>query len=107
MRSFWSSKKRFQRKKKINESLQGVQEFLSHRSKVSHFLNLLGSENDTILNALNELEALCEQESERLGELENINPEEILNRLESLSALKHRYGGVEEALEYLESKRKN
>ncbi|CAM3633364.1 DNA repair protein [Helicobacter ganmani] len=99
-------KKEISKKEKINESLQGVQEFLSHRSKVSHFLNLLGSENDTILNALNELEALCEQESERLGELENINPEEILNRLESLSALKHRYGGVEEALEYLESKKK-
>lgn len=98
-------KKEISKKEKINESLQKVQEFLSHTPQVSCFLNLIGKESDFILNALNELEELCAQESERLGELDNINPEEILNRLEALSALKHRYGGVEEALEYLESKK--
>ncbi|WP_297810556.1 AAA family ATPase [uncultured Helicobacter sp.] len=99
-------KKEISKKEKINESLQEVQEFLNHSPQVSHFLNLIGRENDSILNAFSELEELCAQESERLGELENINPEEILNRLESLGALKHRYGGVEEALEYLEVKKR-
>lgn len=98
-------KKELSKKEKINESLQRVQEFLSHRQHISYFLNLIGKEDDSILNALNELEELCERESERLGDLENINPEEILNRIETLSALKTRYGGVEEALEYLEAKK--
>ncbi|TLD80342.1 DNA repair protein [Helicobacter sp. MIT 11-5569] len=103
-------KKEISKKEKINESLQDVREFLNHSHKVSHFLNLIQNnekESDSILNALNALEELCEQESERLETLEMTNPEEILNRIEALSALKHRYGGVDEALEYLENKKQD
>lgn len=99
-------KKEISKKEKISESLQEVQGFLNQSHCVAHFLNLIGKENDFITNALNELEELCAQESERLGELENANVEEVLNRIEALSALKNRYGGIEEALEYLESKKK-
>ncbi|MBX7490824.1 DNA repair protein [Helicobacter turcicus] len=99
-------KKEISKKEKINESLQSVREILNQSHKISQFLNLIQSkENDSILNALNSLENLCEQESERLEALEMCNPEEILNRIEALSALKHRYGGVDEALEYLENKK--
>ncbi|MCI5969411.1 DNA repair protein [Helicobacter sp.] len=99
-------KKEISKKEKINESLQNVREFLNQSHKVSEFLNLINSdESDSILNALNLLESLCEQEGERLETLEMRNIEEILNRIEALSALKHRYGGVDEALEYLENKK--
>ncbi|WDL74567.1 DNA repair protein [Helicobacter winghamensis] len=99
-------KKDISKKEKINESLQDVRDFLSQSHKVTQFLNLTNSdESDSILSALNTLESLCEQESERLEALEMSNPEEILNRIEALSALKHRYGGVDEALEYLENKK--
>ena len=101
-------KKEISKKEKIYESLQGVQEFLSKRHKVPQFLTLSAaqeSDSDFILNALNTLESLCEQESERLEALEMANPEEILNRIEALSALKHRYGGVDEELESLANKK--
>lgn len=98
-------KKEFSKKEKIAQSLQEIQDFLSQTHKVSNFLNLINHEDDSILNALGDLESLCQQESERLGEIEALNPEEILNRIEALSALKHRYGGIDEAIETLQSKK--
>lgn len=86
--------------------MQNVREFLSQSHKISQFLQLTNAKDcDSILDALNTLESLCESESERLESLDEMNPEEILNRIEALSALKHRYGGVDEALEYLDNKR--
>lgn len=99
-------KKEISKKEKIAESVQNVREFLSQSHKVSQFLQLTNAKDcDSILDALNTLESLCESESERLESLDEMNPEEILNRIEALSALKHRYGGVDEALEYLDNKR--
>ena len=99
-------KKEISKKEKISQSLQGVREFLSQSHKVTQFLNLINSdESDSILSALNTLESLCDQANEHLEALEMSNPEEILNRIEALSSLKHRYGGVDEALEYLENKK--
>ena len=101
-------KKEISKKEKISESLQDVREFLNQSHKVTQFLNLINSnerENNSIFEALNLLENLCERESERLEALEMSNPEEILDRIEALSSLKHRYGGVDEALDYLENKR--
>ena len=98
-------KKEFSKKEKIAQSLQEIQGFLSQTHKISNFLNLIDCKNDSILNALNELETICQQESERLNEIESIDPEMILNRIEALSALKHRYGGVDEAIETLKNKK--
>ncbi|MDY3113550.1 MAG: DNA repair protein, partial [Helicobacter sp.] len=98
-------KKEISKKEKIEDSLQEVQNFLSHSYKVANFLKLINKEENQILESLNALEMLCEEESQRLQELSDFNAEEILNRLESLSSLKHRYGGVNEALEYLEAKK--
>ena len=98
-------KKEFSKKEKIAQSLQEIQGFLSQTHKISNFLNLIDCKNDSILNALNELETICQQESERLNEIESIDPEMILNRIEALSTLKHRYGGVDEAIETLKNKK--
>ena len=98
-------KKEISKKEKISQSLQEVQEILNHSHKISNFLNLINYENDSILNAFSELESLCQQESERLNEIDNLNPEEILNRIEALSSLKHRYGGIDEAIEALKNKK--
>lgn len=99
-------KKQISKKEKIAQSLNEVMQILSQSHKISSFLTLINKENESILNAFNELEILCEQEGNYLEELEESNIEEILNRIEALSALKHRYGGVEEALEYLDKKKK-
>lgn len=97
-------KKEISKKEKIKESLQAVQELLSHTHKISNFLHCINKEHE-ILGALNSFEFLCEQEEEKLNALDEANIEEILNRIEALSNLKHRYGGIDEALEYLENKK--
>ncbi|WP_104721541.1 DNA repair protein RecN [Helicobacter mesocricetorum] len=98
-------KKAISKKEKIAQSLQEVLEILSHSHKISNFLDLIGETNSSILESFNELELICERENEYLTELQESNIETILSRLEELSSLKHRYGGVKEALEYLENKK--
>ncbi len=98
-------KKAISKKEKIAQSIQEVSEILNHSHKISNFLELVGESNSHILESLNELELICEREKEYLAELQESNIDTILNRLEELSSLKHRYGGIKEALEYLENKR--
>ena len=98
-------KKAISKKEKIAQSIQEVSEILNHSHKISNFLELVGESNSPILESLNELELICEREKEYLAELQESNIDTILNRLEELSSLKHRYGGIKEALEYLENKR--
>ncbi len=100
-------KKEISKKEKISASLQEVQNFLNQAPQVLNFLNLIEKEKerDSILSALNELESLCDQQNELLESLQAIDPESILNRIEELSALNKRYGGIDAALEFLESKK--
>ncbi|MDE5602420.1 MAG: DNA repair protein [Helicobacter sp.] len=98
-------KKAISKKEKIAQSIQEVLGILSHSHKISNFLELIGEANSSILESFNELELICERENEYLMELQEANIETILSRLEELSSLKHRYGGVKEALEYLGNKK--
>ena len=98
-------KKEFSKKEKVAKSLYFVKEFLNNTHEVYQFLNLINKESKGLENALSELSAVVEEQEEILEELENTNPEEILNRIEELSALNHRYGGIDEALAYLEEKK--
>lgn len=98
-------KKELSKKEKIAQSLGKVQEFLNHSHCVYEFLNLIGKDCKSVEVAFNELWEILETQNNLLETLDNLNPEEILNRLEALSALNHRYGGIDEALAYLESKK--
>ena len=54
---------------------------------------------------MNELNNIFEKFSDSLHELDDINIENVLDRIEKLSALQKRFGSVEECLKYKEQKK--
>ncbi len=98
-------KKALSKKEKIEKSIEEASQIFQHTSKVAEALQLL--ENDTTFfdDALTQLEAIFEEANSRLSELEDIEIESLLDRIEQLSSLKRKHGSIEEALYYLEKKR--
>lgn len=97
-------KKELSKKEKIEKAIQNAETIFGYESQVIHALNLLEIESSFFDDAMNELRGIFEGSLERLGELEEVSIEEILDRIEQISELKRRYGGVEEALLYRDQK---
>lgn len=97
-------KKQLSKKEKIEEVIKNAEEIFRYENSVNTALNLLESDSGFFDDAMNELRAVFESASERLELLEEVSIEEVLNRIESLSELKRRYGGIAEALEYRDQK---
>jgi DNA repair protein RecN (Recombination protein N) len=71
---------------------------------MSTLLNSLDADSSFFDDSMNELRALFDSAEARFNALEDIDIEEVLNRIEELSGLKRRYGSIEEALAYKEQK---
>ncbi len=98
-------KKELSRKEKIQEAISSASGVFEYRSKVGEALTLLEKESSNFEEALSDVEAIFQEALIRLGELEDIEIESLLNRIEQLSSLKRKYGSIEEALIYLQKKR--
>jgi len=98
-------KKELSRKEKVLESLESAMEIFNHEHLVSSALDSLDVESSFFDDAMNELRAHFDSATERFTALEDVNIEEVLNRIEEISGLKRRYGSVEEALAYMEKKK--
>jgi len=66
----------------------------------------LDKDNSYFVEIMNQLRADFEDIEILTDELNGVDIEEVLNRLEKISYLKNRYGGIKEALDYVETKRK-
>ena len=97
-------KKQLSKKEKIENAIAQAQSIFGYESSVSSALGLLEVDSAFFDDAMNELRSIFESASERLEELEEVSVESILDRIEQISELKRRYGGVEEALAYREQK---
>jgi DNA repair protein RecN (Recombination protein N) len=97
-------KKQLSKKEKIEESIHSAEEIFRFENQVSHALSLLESESSFFDDMMNELRAIFETSLEKLELLEETSIETVLDRIEQLSELKRRYGGIEEALNYREQK---
>lgn len=97
-------KKQLSKKEKIEESIHAAQGVFGYEAQVAHALSMLDIESSFFDDAMNELRAVFESSLEKLEELEDVSVEEVLDRIEQLSELKRRYGGIEEALEYRDQK---
>ncbi|MDD2780514.1 AAA family ATPase [Sulfuricurvum sp.] len=97
-------KKQLSKKEKIENAIAEAQSIFGYESSVSSALGLLEVDSAFFDDAMNELRSIFESASERLEELEEVSVESILDRIEQISELKRRYGGVEEALAYREQK---
>jgi len=97
-------KKELSKKEKIEESITMAEDIFNFENSVASALELLDINSSFFDDTMNELRAHFEASRERLAELNECDIEDILTRIEQISELKHRYGSVEEAIEYKEKK---
>jgi DNA repair protein RecN (Recombination protein N) len=97
-------KKELSRKEKVMEIISSANAIFESEHLVSSALDALDADSSFFDDTMNELRALFDSAETRFNELEEIDIEEVLNRIEELSSLKRRYGSIEEALAYKEQK---
>ena len=98
-------KKELSKKEKVLESLSAANGIFDYEHHVSSALESLDADSSFIEDALNELRAVLDSAQERFSALDEVDVEDVLNRIEELSGLKRRYGSIEEALSYKEQKK--
>lgn len=97
-------KKQLSKKEKIQEAIESANDIFRFENNVSNALSLLDEESSFFDDAMNELRGVFENALEKLEMLEETSIETVLDRIELISELKRRYGGIEEALQYREKK---
>ena len=99
-----SIKKELSKKEKVLESIELAKSLFDNEHHVFSTLDLLDVDSSFFDDAMNELRVVLDNAEEKFSALEDIEVEEVLNRIEELSAIKRRYGSIEEALVYKEQK---
>jgi DNA repair protein RecN (Recombination protein N) len=99
-------KRKLSKKDKIEDAIKDASGILSFRHNVSNTLELLEVESSFFDETMNELNNIFEKFNDSLDELEDIDIETVLNRIEKLSSLQKRFGSIEAAIEYKEEKKK-
>jgi DNA repair protein RecN (Recombination protein N) len=98
-------KKELSKKEKVMESIEAANAIFEHEHYATAALDALELESSFFNDTMNELRAILDNAEERFSALDEIDIEEVLNRIEELSGIKRRYGGIQEALEYKEQKK--
>ena len=98
-------KKELSKKEKVLENIEFANAIFEHEFKVSSALESLDVDSSFFDDAINELRAILDTAQDRFSALDDVDIEDVLNRIEALGGLKRRYGSIEEALEYKDKKR--
>lgn len=98
-------KKELSKKEKVLEDIESANAIFEYEYKVSSALESLDIDTSFFDDAINELRAILDNAQDRFSALDDVNIEEVLNRIEELSSLKRRYGSIEEAIKYKEKKK--
>lgn len=98
-------KKELSKKEKVLEHIGRAYEIFNLEHHVSSALDSLESESAFFDDAMNELRAILDSAESKFSALDEVDIEDVLNRIEELSGLKRRYGSIEEAVEYKEQKK--
>ena len=99
-------KQQLSRIDKINDAVELANGIFDFEEVVTEVYRLLDRDNTTFLEMMTQLRSDFEDIETLSEELSEVNIEEVLDRLEKISYLKNRYGSIEEALEYVELKKK-
>jgi len=97
-------KKELSRKEKVLENISLANAIFDYEHNVFTALDSLDIDSSFFGESMNELRVVMEGAHERLSALDEVDVEEVLNRIEELSDIKRRYGSIEEALAYKEQK---
>lgn len=98
-------KKTLSKQEKIREQIVKVREALALSESFEGFLSLVDMSCPNLMEGLSEIEAIVDSKEEQLSELEDINPEEMLDKIAALSELNRRFGSINAALSYLEEQK--
>lgn len=99
-------KQQLSRIDKIKDALSSATDIFALETSVEEVYRLLDKDGSVFTDAMNQLRADFEETENLADELEEIDVEEVLDRLGDLTTLKNRYGSIEESLVYKESKEK-
>ena len=98
-------KQQLSRIDKIKEAMQAALGIFAYEGSVEEVYRLLDKDTSMFSEAMNQLRADLEETETLAEELEEVDVEAVLDRLSDLTALKNRYGSIEEALAYKEAKK--
>ena len=98
-------KKTLSKKEKLEEALMRAGGIFEFEGAVNEVLHLEDIDSSFFDEAMNELRAHLETATDRLGEVEGVDVEALLDRIEKVSALKNRYGSIDEILLYRDRKK--
>ena len=99
-------KKELSKKEKVLESIASANSIFDFEHQVSLALDILDTQSSFFDDAMNELRAVLDGAEEKFSALDEVDIEEVLNRIEELSGLKRRYGSIEASLDYKEQKKR-
>ncbi len=99
-----SVKRKLSKIDKIKEALAEVEAIFRYETAVERLYALIESDVSYFSDAMNRLRAETEEALSLSEELEEVNVEEVLERLSQLNTLKKRFGSIAEALRYKEEK---
>lgn len=97
-------KKKLSKIDKISQNIQKANEIFKYENVVNEALSICDIDSAFFQDTMNELR--LKFESIDLQSLEDIDVEEILNRIEKLSELIRKYGSIESCLKELKNKKK-
>ncbi|MDD5359947.1 MAG: AAA family ATPase [Sulfurovaceae bacterium] len=90
---------------KIKESMKAIENIFDYESKIAEFYRLLDVDGSGVSDMFNNIRIDLDDAMSKNVELEDMDIEAVLNRIESLSSLKNRYGSIEEALVFRDKKK--
>ena len=99
-------KQQLSRIDKVKEALSRATDIFALEASVEEVYRLLDKDGSLFADAMNQLRADFDETENLADELEEVDVEKVLDRLSDLTALKNRYGSIEEALAYKEAKEK-
>ncbi|MCF6243691.1 MAG: DNA recombination protein RecN [Sulfurovum sp.] len=99
-------KKQLSRIDKIKASLATAMDIFSAESAVQEVYKLLDKDVSVFVEAMNTVRADFEETEHLAAELEEMDVENILDRLSDITSLEQRYGSIDEAIQYKEMKKK-
>lgn len=98
-------KKRLAKKEKIEVAIKKASGIMEFNHNVTQALELMEVDSSFFDETMNELNNIFEKFNDSLHELDDVNIENVLDRIEKLSALQKRFGSIEECLKYKEQKK--
>ena len=99
-------KKQLSKKDKIEAAIKDASGVFDLSNSVSTALELMEKDSSFFNESINELNNIFESFNDTLHDLEELDIENVLDRIEKLASLQKRFGSIEQALEYKEQKQK-